>query len=219
MAQRINTCLGFKLPVSVPDNADEFDKLAGKVGAALDEAIANVLYRSWNAEFRQAFLERMEKESKIEWPVDQKKTDASKVKADGTKTEVLITHGDYFDLLVSKGYSVEQMTPIALEVAKGITFDPSASARGGGKVGKEFLTAADAMLAPENRNKLANRIANLERLNNIKIDLDDVGDEEKGIAADPTLPSRETLAKAIKLNTDRKYRIAQQAAAAELDSE
>lgn len=214
----INTCLGFKLSVSVPSDTEEFDKLAGKPGAALDEANNNVLYRGWNAEFRQTFLEKMETETKVPWPVDKKKTEAGKARADGTKSEVLVSHGDYFDLLVAKGFTVEQMTPIAVEVAKEIAFDPAASPRSGGKIGKEFLTAADQMLLPEFRDKLAGRIAKLESLNpGLKIALDDKGDEAKGVAPDATLPSRDTLAKAIKVNADRKYRIAQLAAAAELD--
>lgn len=207
-----NSCLDFTLPVTVPDTTEAFDKLAGKPNAALNEAISNVLYRSWNAEFRQTFLERMEKESQIAWPVDQAKTDAQDAPKDANKSKptIYIPQGDYFKLLKAKGFTVEQMNPIAQDVASKIEFDPSASARGGGKIGKEFLAAADDMLADANRDKLATRLGKLESLNNIKIALDD----EK----DKTLPSRDTLARAIKTNTDRKYRIAQEQAASELDS-
>jgi hypothetical protein len=47
---------------NVPETYEEFDKAAGEAGAALREAIKNVVYRSWMAEFRNVFLHGREEE-------------------------------------------------------------------------------------------------------------------------------------------------------------
>lgn len=51
----VNT-LGFKLNYEVPSSVEEFDRLAKRNGAALDEANKNVIYRSVLATFRDGFL-------------------------------------------------------------------------------------------------------------------------------------------------------------------
>lgn len=196
-----NKCLGFNLSVTVPDSVEDFDKAAGKPGAALGEAIKNVIYRGWNAEFRRAFLERMEKDSEIPWPVDQKKTDAQPDRKDGKpKTPVHIPEGDYFDLLKAKGYTQDQMAPIAVEVAAGIAFDPAAAEGGGGRIGKEYLTAAEDVIK-SGVERVTRVKSKLEQSNpGLTVDLDpataDVKNEEHVKA----------LARAIKTNADRKAR-------------
>lgn len=50
------------LSKTVPDSVEEFDKLAKEAGAALREAIRNVLYRSTLAEFRDTYLHGAEEE-------------------------------------------------------------------------------------------------------------------------------------------------------------
>lgn len=197
MAIRLNKTLGFELSVTVPDSVEDFDKLAGKPGAALTEAINNVIYRGWNNDFRATFLERVEKETKVAWPVDQKKTDAQPERKDKKpKTPILIPEGDYLDLVIAAGYTREQLLPIAVEVAAEITFDPKSEGRGTGKVGKQFLEAAEQVLSKDDAH-VAKVVGNLERLNpGLKVALDDEKVEGR--------PSKETLAKAIKVNEDRK---------------
>lgn len=48
--------LGYNLNVPVPESVEEFDRLAKEQGAALREANKNVIYRSFNAEWRNTFL-------------------------------------------------------------------------------------------------------------------------------------------------------------------
>jgi len=55
----VNT-LGFKLNYEVPSSVEEFDRLAKRSGAALDEANKNVIYRSVLATFRDGFLHGLE---------------------------------------------------------------------------------------------------------------------------------------------------------------
>lgn len=57
----INT-LGFKLGFNVPSTVEEFDQLAKRSGAALDEAIKNVIYRSVMNVFRDTFLHGRDEE-------------------------------------------------------------------------------------------------------------------------------------------------------------
>lgn len=57
MKNRPISTLGFKdLSYDVPSDASEFDTLAGRVGACVDEANANVVYRGTLTDFRAAFL-------------------------------------------------------------------------------------------------------------------------------------------------------------------
>lgn len=57
--------LGFDIKVSVPETVEEFDKLAGKPGACLDEAISNVVYRGVLAGVRYTFAEKLEAASGV----------------------------------------------------------------------------------------------------------------------------------------------------------
>lgn len=83
------------LPVLVPESVEEFDLLAKKPGAALDEAIANVIYRGFLAEFRGEFVSDLEDVLIKEFPEHAElkrktiKTGKTKKLADGTEEEVL----------------------------------------------------------------------------------------------------------------------------------
>jgi len=57
MKQQKVKSLGVELSISVPATADEFDKLAKREGACVDEANSNVLYRSFLTESRGAMIE------------------------------------------------------------------------------------------------------------------------------------------------------------------
>lgn len=57
MKEKIINTLGFNdLPYQVPATVEEFDTLAGKIGACLEEAVNNVVYRIVLADFRSGFL-------------------------------------------------------------------------------------------------------------------------------------------------------------------
>lgn len=57
--------LGFKVTHEVPETAQEFDQLAKKENAVVEQASANVLYRSTFPVFRELFCEALEKETGI----------------------------------------------------------------------------------------------------------------------------------------------------------
>lgn len=60
MQTAIIKSLGYKLTKSVPATEAEFDKLAGRVGACVDEANKNIIYRAVLADFRPGFLHGIE---------------------------------------------------------------------------------------------------------------------------------------------------------------
>jgi hypothetical protein len=55
--------LGLKGKVQVPENAAEFDQLAKREGACVEEAVNNVLYRGVLADFRSAVVAELVKET------------------------------------------------------------------------------------------------------------------------------------------------------------
>jgi len=62
--------LGYALKHTVPSTVHEFDRLAGKEGAALDSAIYNVEYRGTLASFRENFVDWLANQTGIERPTE-----------------------------------------------------------------------------------------------------------------------------------------------------
>lgn len=58
-------CLSFPAQIRVPESIEEYDKLAGKVGVCLAQAIGNIVYRSVLAGVRADFCEALERETGI----------------------------------------------------------------------------------------------------------------------------------------------------------
>ena len=127
--------------LNVPSTVSEFDTNAKKEGAALTEAINNVVYRSSLAEFRSTLIHGREAdeekgisavvglEDRYEFPRKTKET--SKKDKDGNAVLAFDeTEGDYVDrLLASKGLKVEDLQPLADEITASIVFDASATER------------------------------------------------------------------------------------------
>ena len=166
--------LGMDFTIQVPSSVEEFDQLAGREGATLDEAINNVLYRSFHAEFRPTFLhgseelgiEGIEKQTGIERRtkvVTPAKTDeAGKV----TEDEVIAydeSEANYFKrVCAEKGVESTHFQPYAQEVASLLKFDPKKAPRqssGPKKVAKQYLDAAAQI---EKEGRLETSAANLQ---------------------------------------------------------
>lgn len=147
MKQAQNETLGFKLNVQVPDSVEEFDRLAGRQGAALDEATKNVMYRGWNADFRRKLIDSLEKQfTDIKRAVVGK---GPKRKKDGIEPDIFESEQKYLDRVIAGGHPLVELQPMAEQVAAGIAFDPSAAERST-KVGKEYLELADGVIAKGN---------------------------------------------------------------------
>lgn len=66
MKEVSNKCVGVSYRLQVPETAEEYDHAAGKIGACVESANKNVIYRSTNAQFRAAFAAAVEDETGIE---------------------------------------------------------------------------------------------------------------------------------------------------------
>jgi hypothetical protein len=137
MKTYMNKSLGQTVPVQVPSNAEEFDQLAGRTGACVDEANRNVIYRGWNHAFREAFCDALEQETGIEREGEDQ--------GEGDKKKFVYTEKEqpYINRLLSTGaISEEAMQQIASTVGEGIKFDPSPSTRSK-KAPKEIVALVD----------------------------------------------------------------------------
>lgn len=134
-----NRTLGFAVTVSVPETAEEYDGLAGRVGACVDDANNNVLYRSWNHKFRKALCEAVEEETGEERGNTVNEETGKKTFTEQEKV--------YVSRVISEGLiEQEEVDSIAQRVAPGIEFDPKPTSRKK-KVPEEISKAVTTVLA------------------------------------------------------------------------
>jgi len=145
--------LGLKVNLSVPSTVEEFDQNAKRVGACLDEAVNNCVYRGSLAEFRDKFCEALAESTGVE----RLTKDSGKKDESGqpilTYTE---TEGDYAKRVAAeKGVEITSFQSLADSVASAIVFDASARERKAPtpkklpdwakKVAEEFLSGAKSL--------------------------------------------------------------------------
>lgn len=194
--------LGLKVNIKgIPTTAEEFDELAKRQNACLDEAVKNTLYRGTYSDIREELCEKIAEVHGI-----ARKMKPGKVRTDGTPGAEVPdeTEADYIaraaarldeaeGLNADNGKGVARFQPIADELD--VTFDPSAKERkaGEGRIAKVYLEAADTILAS---GKAQNAVDKLVSLNpGLVIDFDPDG-----------VPVKTSLALAVKANEDRKRR-------------
>ena len=195
-----HNALGFSNLVvnGVPESAEEFDTIAGKSGACVEEAISNVLYRGWNAEFRKGVQKAIKDTTGFERLVVKQ----GPPKKDGTTSPIYESEADYVKRYLAqevglgktKDAVMADLNGIAIGVAKSLKFDPKPSTRSTGP-GKEWEAAAQSTLSSINNDpaRVAKLVAKLEGLNEgMEITVGEDG-----------LVSVEELAKALKTNAAR----------------
>lgn len=169
--------LGFsQLAVSVPDSYEEFDRLAKRAGAALDEAVKNVLYRSTLASFRDLFTEELQTISGLERHSEAILGKDGNPKVDEDKNELYRyteTENDYFDravahLMATKGLDrdsiIAELATSAQAVLDKLPFDPSATERssaGPKKVAKTYLEVAQKIISEGRAETVAAKLTEL----------------------------------------------------------
>lgn len=139
--------LGLVVNLSVPATYEEFDTLAKKTGAALDEAIKNVVYRGTLAEFRDVLLhgrkadtatgttaiagmDDMFKAERKTKPVLDKAGAPKKTAAGVEITAYDETEEEFFDRIVAANSITEaDQQKLADIVSSQLVFDPSATER------------------------------------------------------------------------------------------
>lgn len=196
MKQYANATMGLDIKLQVPESNEEFDKLAGRANAANDDAVKYNVLHGWNTTFRSKFVEAVEKETGVKRIVDTTATEKQPKKKDGTQTPVYEKDLLYFKRVCAEtNREVVTFATLGQTVADSIPLDLSEST-GGGRIGKEYKASADDLLAKVTAGtaSIERVIGNLERLNpGLKVELNADG-----------VPDSDELARAIKVNADRK---------------
>ena len=141
--------LGYKLSFKGPNSVEDYDQKAGRVGACLEDACDNTIYRGTLPEWQDAFAAAVEEKLKVKRGIDQAATDRAKSRAkDPSKIQDVAEKVKAFVQRVTAGMSeVEkgELTALAQQIANNITVDPSPSKRARGP-GKDLLAKADSLL-------------------------------------------------------------------------
>lgn len=166
-AQKVRS-LGLHISFDVPETIKEYDENAKRPGAALSEAINNVLYRSTLAEFRPLFLHGRDEDKAKGITAFKGVEQVSKIeretkpsgKKDKSGADVLVyneTEGDYFNRVCSKlGVEPSHFQAVADEAAKLVKFDASAPERKPAaprKLADKYLQVAKQILAGPKKDK------------------------------------------------------------------
>jgi len=155
MKQHIADSLGFDVMVQVPETVEEFDSLAGRSGACLEEATDNVIYRGVLAEFRSKLVDALEKDTSFPIEREQKKNAKGEPQFDKDQKPILVvseSEGAYKKRLqahlgLDDDAFAARFAPLAQQVAQGIKFDPKATERKPKTPPKTYLEAARSILA------------------------------------------------------------------------
>lgn len=151
MQQKQVRSLGLVLNVNVPASYEEFDALAKRPLAALEEATANVLYRSWMADFREKFCEALEVETGIARAFESKELKSKNEDGSPKTTEVWSENeGEYVNrVLATKKVEIATFQALADKIAAEITFDPAQPERKATtpKLAKTYRETAQKILA------------------------------------------------------------------------
>jgi hypothetical protein len=143
------TSLGYDLKFRGPKTEEDYDRAAGKVGACLEDAIDNTIYRGTLPEWQEPFAKRIEELTGQKRQVNQEATDAAKKRSKNPeKVKDVMETVRVFHNRVTAGMSDEDkkaLAAIAQEVADGITVDPSPSKRQGG-LRKDLKSKAESLL-------------------------------------------------------------------------
>lgn len=176
--------LGFNLNFNVPSTVEEYDTLAKKVGACLDSAVMNVIYRSVFAKFRSTFADAIENNTgitRLTEPTGKKVKDEAGNETAEDAVRYTETEKKYFDrvcatLVQDKAFeSVEaaaaSFATLAQTTIDSIVFDPSeseAAPAGPKKLAKAYIAVAEKALAAGKLEALAETLAT--KLGNWKVE-------------------------------------------------
>lgn len=197
--------LGFDLKKLVPETVEEYDSLARRVGACLDDAVNSTLYRGTFAEFRDLFL--MGREADGETPAFIGVEGLSGVKR-LTKTEkrgekevevYAETEGAYWKRVIATNFggdeekAVLEFQSVAQAAMELAAFDPSVKERapaGPKSIAKRYTEIATQAVKDGKGQKLADMLGSV-----LARTIALTGEQDKDIA---------TLARAIADNEARK---------------
>jgi phage FluMu gp28-like protein len=167
------TSAGLSGTVSIPETVEEFNALAKREGACLDEAVSNVLYRSVFNDFREDVVDAIV----AAYGIPQKTVDhPTKKKEDGSPEQVVDPKDSgarYINRAAAElGVAVTEFQNIANEVCKKLTFDPSQRERKAksSEPTRTDLDTADGLIA-QGPEKLAISIGKLQAVTGGVVDM------------------------------------------------
>jgi hypothetical protein len=186
MAEYETSSMGYKLKFNGPDTVDAYDKTAGRVGACLEDAVDNTIYRGTLPEWQEAFGEKVLIPRFGERQVNQSATDAAKTRSKTPEkvADIMETWSRYH-ARVTAGMSDEDKKALAVEaqnIAATISVDPSPSKRQAGPK-KMFLDKADSWLTLDDNALEAKIGPALNAVPDFDLERDDNGKPERSSLA------------------------------------
>ena len=122
----------------VPSSSEEYDEMAGEVGACLTSATDNAIYRGYLPKFREAFVTAVEAETGIARNFETKETKA------GKETKIYEKDTTYMArVCAEQGCENSAFQHIADNVSESLQFSLVSSR---GKIGKEWIGKAEELI-------------------------------------------------------------------------
>lgn len=204
MSKYSTNSVGYALKFEGPADAAEYDTKAGKVGACVEDACDNTIYRSTLPEWQEAFEPKLTELTGVKRGVDQKATDAARARSKNPdKVKDVPEKFKAFNLRARAAFFVDEsgaaldeksdaykakdkeLDALAQSVADTITIDPSPSARAAAP-SKANLAKADDILAREEAKREATIANLLSVVSDYELERDEAG-----------LPDRDSLARLV----------------------
>jgi len=141
--------LGYKLKFNGPATVEEYDQAAGRVGACLEDACDNTIYRGTLPEWQAAWAKRLEEMTGVKRGIDQAATDRARARSKKPDEVADVPEKvKAFDARVKSSMSDTDkaaLNSVAQEVADTVGIDPSPAKRIAGP-DKSLLVKADSWL-------------------------------------------------------------------------
>lgn len=207
MAQYKTSSLGYKLTFNGPGTVEEYDQLAGRPNACLEDAVDNEIFRGTLPEWADPFVAALEKLTGIKRNVDADATEKAKnaaksdearakvkdvlekPKAFNNRVKALVEKGEVPHSETGTPLTVADLQALAQATADSISINPAPSRRQGAPK-KDLLEKADNLLAGD-ADVLESKISVYQTA--VDFDL---------VRGDDGRPTRESLARLIGLYLD-----------------
>jgi hypothetical protein len=140
--------LGYKLSFAGPDSVEEYDRLAGKTGACLEDACDNTIYRGTLPEFQDKFGEYLESMfGKRQVNITATESAKARSKTPDKVKDVMETWTRFHNRVTANldDAAKAELATKAQEIASGVTVDPSPSKRASG-LSKDLRSKAESLL-------------------------------------------------------------------------
>jgi protein-tyrosine-phosphatase len=179
--------MGFDVKLRGPGSVEVYDRKAGKVGATLEDAVENTIYRATLPELHDKLVPRIQEFTGMTREVNATATEAARGRSKNPdKVKDIMETVPKFVKRATAGFDKDRMAElqrIVQEVADTIEIDPSPSKRATG-IPKEYLAKADSVLTLDTDELEAKVTSWLEKVPGYEVERDE-----------DNKPTRESLAR------------------------